>query len=83
MKIFLSVYHSVSNSHSLSQQIINIIDSDNDVYDNYNQHKTDEIFSISPTGEECYDIDPNNGEYVDSKFCQDEIITTGGGGIFL
>jgi hypothetical protein len=80
MKIFLRVYHQVSNSHSRSQQMINVIDSDYDEDDEYNQYEIDEIFSISPTGEECYDIDPNKDEYGgDSEFDQDEIITPGAG----
>jgi len=36
MKIFLRVYHQVSNSHSRSQQMINVIDSDYDEDDEYN-----------------------------------------------
>lgn len=59
--------------------MINVIDSDYDEDDEYNQYEIDEIFSISPTGEECYDIDPTKDEYGDSEFDQDEIITPGGG----
>ena len=71
----------MSSSHSRSQQMINVIDSDYDEDDEYNQYEIDEIFSISPTGEECYDIDPSKDEYGDSEFDQDEIITPGGGTI--
>lgn len=61
--------------------MINVIDSDFDEDDEYNQYEIDEIFSISPTGEETFDIDPSKDEYGDSEFDQDDIITPGGGNI--
>jgi hypothetical protein len=57
--------------------MINVIDSDYDEDDEYNQYEIDEIFSISPTGEEAFDIDPAKDEYGDSEFDQDDIITPG------
>jgi hypothetical protein len=41
----------------------------------------DEIFSISPTGEECCDFDPSKDEYGGSEFDSEDIITPGGGTI--
>jgi|LauGreDrversion4_2_1035121.scaffolds.fasta_scaffold67146_1 hypothetical protein len=61
MKIFMRVYHNqMSNSSCRSQHVMNVIDSDYDEDDEYQQCEIDEIFSISPSGEEYYqDFDPN------------------------
>jgi len=52
MKIFMRVYHSVSSNSRASHHVMSVIDSDYDEDDEYNQCEIDEIFSISPTGEE-------------------------------
>ena len=58
--------------------MIDVIDSDYDEDDEYNQYEIDEIFSISPTGEECYELDPSKDgdDYGDSEF--DDLIIPGG-----
>ncbi len=55
MKIFMRVYHQMTSSTSLNSRqahVMSVIDSDYDEDDEYNQCEIDEIFSISPTGEE-------------------------------
>lgn len=67
MKIFMRVYHQMSNSHR-SQHVMSVIDSDYDEDDEYQQCEIDDIFSISPTAEEiCKDFDPSK-EDVGSDF---------------
>ena len=70
----------MTSSHSRSAHVISVIDSDYDEDDEYNQCEIDEIFSISPTGEECCDFDPAK-EDCGSEFDSEEIITPGCHGV--
>ena len=70
MKIFMRVYSHMASQNSRHNNIISVIDSDYDEDDEYQQCEIDEIFSISPNGEEICDFDPNK-EGVGSEFESD------------
>ena len=57
MRRFLRVHHQMSSQSARSAHVLQVIDSDFDEDDEYQQCEIDEIFSISPTAEEFCDFD--------------------------
>ena len=68
----------MSSQHSRSAQVLSVIDSDYDEDDEYQHCEMDEIFSISPNGDELCDFDPNK-EGSDFELDDEMTIVPGGG----
>ena len=70
----------MSSNTCRSAHVLQVIDSDYDEDDEYQQNEIDEIFSISPTGEEYCDFDPSKEENGSEFDSEDEVIVPGGTG---